>query len=415
MNPEQIINRMNHAIENIQARDFLARMPMILDDMDFVFRTSLAEVDKLTPGQQLNSGYRIKRLAIQYAAALADQYHRMVYGEKLNIVEETDYNLSIARGQYDSKNDKIRYSGVGMLLGGSKTGNWDALHTFLHESRHKRQQDGYKIGDIAKLAHYPAQLFLLIKEDIFTEAHPDDNYKFYFDNYCKLFVEMDAEEYSLTAFKTMLEFMVDNYYRYCARHNIRVDGSVKKKYEALNAQMQKTAKVIQKENAEMGRTEKDIISEYKGDLPIISRLELDGEEIDRLIVMDKYVKTHPAIIEKYPLLKILFHDDYTPKTYAELKREFEEVIKRPEINLYDKYNLSKIFSFAIASDPMLTMEHYVDTKNYSSAFAFIIRHSSMFDEYPEELRDITDRCSDPMLNRLFNKGFNISMGTGVNA
>ena len=138
--------------------------------------------------------------------------------------------------------------------------------------------------------------------------------------------------------------------------------------------------------------------------------------LNELIVTSEIaIKTHPAIIEKYPLLKILFHDDYTPKTYVELKSEFEEVIKRPEINLYDKYNLSKIFSFAIASDPMLTMEHYVATKNYSSAFAFIIRHSSMFDEYPEELRDITDRCSDPMLNRLFNKGFNISMGTGMSA
>ena len=271
-----------------------------------------------------------------------------------------------------------------------------------------KETTGYKIGDIAKLVQYPAQLFLLIKEDVFTEAHPEDNNKFYFENYPKLFVEMDAEEYSITAFKTMLELMVENYYRYCARHNVKVDRTVKKKYEVLNAQMQKVSKVIQKENDAMGRADKDILAEYKGDIPIVSRLVLDDEEIDRIIVMDKFVKTHPAIIEKYPLLKILFHDDYTPKTYAEVKKDFEEVIKRPEINLYDKYNLSKILSFAIASDPMLTMEYYIETKNYSSAFAYIIRHPSMFDEYPEELREITDKCSDPMLNRLFEKGFESS-------
>ena len=34
-------------------------------------------------------------------------------------------------------------------------------------------------------------------------------------NFSKLYVEMDAEQYSLVAFKSMLELMVENYYRYC--------------------------------------------------------------------------------------------------------------------------------------------------------------------------------------------------------
>ena len=405
MSPEQIINRMNHAIEDVQAGDFLAKMPLILDDMEFVFNTSLAEVDRLTPDKQLNYGYKIKRLAIQFSAALVEQYHRMVYGEKLNIVEESDFNLYEDRDQYDPKDDKIRYSGVGMLLEGSKVGYWEAVHTFLHDSRHKRQQDGYKIGDIAKLASYPAQLMLLIKEDIFTDIHHEDNNKFYYDNFAKLYVEMDAEQYSLVAFKSMLELMVENYYRYCAKHNMKVDSSVKKKYETLNAQIKKIFKAIQKENDEMGRTDKTVLPEYSGDLPIVSTVALDGEEVDRVIVMDKFIKMHPAIIEKYPLLKILFHDDYTPKTYTELKGEFEKVIKESDLSLYDKYNLSKILSFAIAADPMLTMEFYVDTKNYSSAFAYLMKHPTMFDEYPEELMEITDKCTDPMLKRVFEKGF----------
>ena len=405
MSPEEIINRMNHALENIQASDFLARMPLILDDMEFVFMTSIAKVDRLSPEEQVNYGYKIKRLAIQFSAALVEQYHRMVYAEKLKIVEKSDFHLSIARGQYDPKDDEIRYSGVGMLLDGSKVGYWDAVHTFLHDSRHKRQQDGYKIGDISKLAHYPAQLMLLIKEDIFTDFNYKNGDRFYYDNYPKLYVEMDAEEYSLTAFKSMLELMVENYYRYCGRHNMKVDSSVKKKYETLNAQMKKISRAIQKENDEMGKIDKNVLLEYKGDLPIISKLELDGEEIDRIVVMDKFIKTHPAIIEKYPLLKILFHDDYTPKTYAELKDEFEKAIQESTTNLYDRYNLSKILSFAIASDPMLTMEFYVDTKNYSSAFAYLMKHPTMFDEYPEELREITDKCTDPLLSRVFDKGF----------
>jgi hypothetical protein len=144
-------------------------------------------------------------------------------------------------------------------------------------------------------------------------------------------------------------------------------------------------------------------------------MKINGQKIDRLVTIDKHAKINADLVAKYPLLRIIFNEDLTPKSYSELKQEFDEAVSKPNMSMFDKYALSSLFSFIIAADPMLTMDYYITNGEYSSAFAYIIRHPSMFDEYPEELRDITDRCSDPMLNRLFNKGFNISMGTGMSA
>ena len=132
--------------------------------------------------------------------------------------------------------------------------------------------------------------------------------------------------------------------------------------------------------------------------PITSSYAYQGEELDKLITLDKYIKNNPEIQETMPIFKLIFNGN-VPKTYDEITIDKQRLIGAyPE----KRKQITEIYNNIIKSDPILYLTYLVENNLTNEVIKFVENHNTIFLEYPEEIEKIINKywiqeCTDILI------------------
>lgn len=142
----------------------------------------------------------------------------------ITIKESKENSLSIAGGGYNKYDDTIYYSFMGALL--SIESDLSFLHTFLHEGRHKMQNDYFKSDDLLSI---PPYMLINLKEDLFEGSMQYNNREFYMNNYKSLYSENDAECFAESNIYKFIQKLKSIYQAGLAEENLEYSMEIEHK------------------------------------------------------------------------------------------------------------------------------------------------------------------------------------------
>lgn len=369
---EKIKERLEKAIDNLEKykNNYEMLYPLILKDLYYILKQVDVDVKELTPVDSFMHGVDITKLQMKYIAELTSIYVKYIYNEDITITEDYDNQLQgIATGAYEEKQNKIYYNFFGSIL--NKKGNLNFLHTCLHEVRHNIQ---YRNFYETNFYNFDPKMLIILKEIILLDCMEDNN-KFYTENYKITFSENDAE---IFAFEELANFInnLHNLYLKQTRTNLNLEGE-KDNLETLFKEE------IKKETSTS--LDQNVVKQIKEIRNIMGDYTLEGEKRDKLILLDKNLKNHPELQEKYPILKLLFNGN-NPKTYKEIIHD-REVIKVNKTKEQIK-KIEKLYEYIIETDPVLALKDRFNNQRYSAANVYLMIHPSMQEEYSKDTEQI---------------------------
>ena len=189
------------------------------------------------------------------------------------------------------------------------------------------------------------RMILLTKEEILENSLKENNRQFYKDNYSEIFYENDAESFAKAEISVFLNNIFTQYTKLMQSRGKEVSNEIIDKKNSINV-------LIKLEISQMKSpfTNEEIIGQLNGEIPITGNYQINAEEKDKLIVMDKYLKAHPEMKEKYPLLQILFQGNRV-KTYEELMYDKEQLLLQGNVQ-----NVDRLFYYIIETDQILALK-----------------------------------------------------------
>ena len=375
---EKIIKRLDEAKSNMDNSNFLELYPKILDDLYYLLIDYKEDIEKLTLQEKFTKMEFVNKKIYAYYAKLAMCYFKFIHDLPI-VIEETDEPyMATCRGGYDYNNDKIYYSSFGTII--AHKSDLTFLGTLLHEGRHKMQQRYYKFSNILD---FPPYMLLNLKEHLFIDSFADPD--FYIENYNILFYESDPELFIKNELSVFMKKMYELYQRLAAHENITISSSIISKFNEVNncfnREFSKETFIIND----------DAIRELHGSKPIDSSYSFNNNSMDRLITLDlnlkRIVKKNPDILEKYPVLKLLFVGN-KPKTYYDILTDKKEL--KANLSEEEKQHIEELYKAIIASDPVLTISELVANNDIQGIQEFIKLHPTVLDEYPEQLVGLND-------------------------
>ncbi len=393
---ENINNRFNQALTNIKELDFISNVPTLFKDMRYLFEQYQYKYEQLSPGEQLQYGYKFHSMIVDYCTILVTKFMKYFYDIDITIEKNEQYELSSSVAIYVKEDDKIYYSSIGMILGNHH--DMGCIHTFLHEAYHKVQHEASKVDSMEGLLKYPPSILLEIKEGIMI--NPVRNKEAYDANYTKLYTETAAQYNSIEMFKNMFYRMAKAYKVNCAEKGIDYDVRVEDDSSRLTTDAQNVAKEIVENSKKAGMLDNEIIKELHS-IIIGSHYVMDGEEVDRLITLDKFIKAHPELKERIPVLKILFGTNFKPKTYEELKEEKMKLLGK--INVQEYSIVSDLFRTILLSDPMLYLNALIETNDFGGINALFAKHPTLAEEYRDEISSLIIKCRNDSISELLKE------------
>ena len=373
---EKIERRLEKAISNLDSSDFVVSFPLILDDLKYILGEYKSDTEKMSDSDQYEYGIVFNEKVLSYMGKLATIYFKEKYGLDINIIKKEDYSLAMAAGGYSDKDDNIYYSYMGTLL--SKSSDLSFLHTCLHEGRHKIQ---HKFYETSHLLSFPPYMLALLKEHLLEDSLDENNREFYRNNYNLLFVENDAEAF---AKNELANFVVEmaRIYMYKSNKSMNEMGELLGGIKTLNNMF---LNVLEREqfNIENGIVRKI----YNGDVEGIY-FDMNGEKVDRLIAMDKHVKSHPELQARYPVLRFLFNGD-TPKDYDEIMIDKAKHMEgRP---FSEQQRIGALYGAIISLDPILSLTDKLAKNDVKGANDYMDAHPKLAEEYPDEVKSLGER------------------------
>lgn len=399
-----IFKKIDRCFNHLNFEQFIDLIPLIIEDIKYMYIDIKNDISKLSFEEQWDYEIEIIEKIINYSAQLVKLIYRFQYNIDLNIQYKNDLLKGVSA--YDSVNDEIIYNTMGMLLG-SKAGEFSYLSSFFHEARHKSQQDFLRENDIVTLIDYPSEYFIIGKEIIYYESmNLEDKEKFYMDNYKKMFFEFDAFINGLADTKGLVRRLFQIYSNNNRNNN-------RNNIDNIQSMILNITPIVS------GITN-SILEEYKKDFPdyyefngelyteqfIYSTYIKDGQEVDRLFEVDKYIKNHPELQNKYPFLKLLFNGEKL-KSYDEIINDISYLI-----SLYPdkKNNIESLYLNVIKTDPVLYVTYLVDRNESRLMEEFISYHKDFFEIYSSELDSIREKCKTEEMKELIEsylRGFAI--------
>ncbi len=387
---EEISNRLDQAIANIKELDIIADLPTILEDMMYIFVEYDNKYKELSYKDKYMYGDVFFSKIVDYSAEFVKKFMKHFYNVNVDIEETNNYSLVSAAAAFEKKSNKILYTSLGILLACRR--KFEFILTFFHESYHKLQHDALKENTMEGLLNYPPSMLLELKEIIYRDSTPDET--FHKSNYNKLYYETTAMMTSINMLKSMFARLVKSYEEYCRRSEKTVEPEVLKNSSILETIALETAVENEKEMKANGRLDNGIIRELHSRI-INSHYVLNGEEVDRLITLDKYVKAHPEYKERYPVLKILINDQYKLRSYDELKEEKTRLLGKRNVKEYSL--VSDMFRTVLLTDPILYLNALIETNNYAEIVALFEKHPTLVSEYPEEITALIVKCKNDQI------------------
>ena len=387
---EEISNRLDQAIANIKELDIIANLPTILEDMMYIFVEYDNKYKELSYKDKYMYGDVFFSKIVEYSAEFVKKFMKHFYNVNVDIEETNNYSLVSAAAAFEKKSNKILYTSLGILFACRR--KFEFILTFFHESYHKLQHDALKENTMEGLLNYPPSMLLELKEIIYRDSTPDET--FHKTNYNKLYYETTAVMTSINMLKSMFARLVKSYEEYCRRSEKTVEPEVLKNSSILETIALETAVENEKEMKANGRLDNGIIRELHSRI-INSHYVLNGEEVDRLITLDKYIKAHPEYKERYPVLKILINDQYKLRSYDELKEEKTKLLGKRNVKEYSL--VSDMFRTVLLTDPILYLNALIETNNFAEIVALFEKHPTLVSEYPEEITALIVKCKNDQI------------------
>lgn len=388
---DKIYNRLDVATANLDNENIEELFPLILEDLRYILIRLEFEKDMLSEVESFEHGAAISKKVTAYLAKLGIVYFKQVYGIDITIINSDDFSLATAGGGYNEKDGNIYYSDFGALL--SSQTQLSFLHTALHEGRHKIQHDQYKTED---LMTFEPHMLRILKENLLEDSLHENNRQFYLDNYDRMLGENDAEIFARYEIHNFIRKLMSVYLSKTNQTEAEVDEILMLKAEHISYMF---STILQKENFNIDSKVQTEI--YDSEL-ITDTYNKDGQKVDRLITIDKYIKAHPEHQEEYPVLRLLFNGR-TPKTYEEIIAD-REAYKQNRTE-EEQRHIDKMYAEIISLDPILFLTNALVNNDIYMVKVFLIKHPTVVTEYANEIQDLKEKYSNfgPILNEIIPK------------
>ena len=378
MSPKRLEDLMRNMSESLKEKDIIQDLPSIIDDLEFIVRTYGLKIKGLTEEQRINHIYDIETYKMTFLAELIKKYMKLTLNKSFDyrIGEEVLFQGAVSA--YDPKEDKIVISAFGSLLNSFNTA--DSMKSIIHEYSHQYFFGFLSIDKMEEMLNYPPNYIIIAKNYFSREIPKEGETKVqgqadYFENYNRVYMEVDACDYAL---KTVRTFLLDLYNRY-PNKNIKLEKKINKLQKTIIEQSME----VEKHYKEKGRADQKYLDELNAVEPITSTVIVDGEEKDNLLYTDKFIKNNPMLRDKYKVLGILM-EDYSFKPYNKIildkYRYIDEFGNATKIN--------EIYSNIINTDPMLLISKLVMEKDTNGIIDFIKKHPTFKDEYENEINEL---------------------------
>lgn len=386
MNYQAIIKRLDLAINNIKQDNLITNFKNLINDLYYIYKELDKDIEKLDPVEIFLNGTEIEEKILEYFSIFTTKYIELKYNTTIEIESVDGYNVvATAAGAFDSKDGKIKYSPLGILV--SKVNKSSYIQTFLHEAKHKMQHDNYQANNIEELLHNSENIIILAKEYAYDKSKSYGD--FYITNYNGLFTETDADVFSINTMKIMLSELYLEYSKYIKQNHIQKDDEITTKVRILKNKITEEVSEIEQKQKSIGRLNIEIIKETYGLTTIKSQYVYDGKHLDKLIELDKYIKQHPELQETMPIFKLIFNGNI-PKTYEEITADKQMLIEKYPKR---KQEIEKLYKNIIKSDPILYLHYLAANNKLDLIVDFINEHQTILQEYPREIIEILDKCN----------------------
>ena len=377
-NPKTIINKLKRMAKNLKANDIVEYFPTIVDDLNYLADFRVLEMHNLTREQQIENIYEIEYHKIDYLATLIKKYMELEFHKELSYKIEDGYLFNAAAG-YDQKRDIVVLSIFGLINNSINLA--DNIRTIAHEFRHQLQYRFLHEKDIEGLLDYPDYFIKIAKsivpKELYVERNEEGNIinkPYYHTNYKRLYSEVDADNYGVE----LNDFLLSNLYNMYPTK----DPILETKIRALQIKLSIGSNHVREKLKEENKIGHEYRREIYLKVPIVSKVEVDGEEKDSLLVVDKCIKNNPSIKTQYEVFSLLM-DDYKFKDYYEIMLDHFKAIDR----YGEKRKLDSIYSNIIYTDPMLIITSYIIEKDINNIKKFLKEHPTFTTEYEEEIND----------------------------
>lgn len=373
---DKINERLNIALSNLDKENFEEIFPLLLDDLEYILVGLNNDFDKLSLDQQFEYGILFEEKNLTYFSKLAKIYFKMRFEIDIDVVPDDDYNLSMAGGGYNALNDTIYYSPFGVAM--SRKSDLSFLHTCLHEVQHKMQHSVYICDE---LLSFPPYMLKVLKENLLVGSMQDNNREFYVTNYDLLFAENDAEIFAKNEIYNFINNMLQMYVD-------KTNKSSKGMYELLvkvNKMNELFVNILSKESFRINSNIESQI--YSGDL-VSGDYKISGKFVDRLITLDKYIKSNPHLQEQYPILRLLFNGNES-KSYEELMID-KEIFKTGR-SFEGQQRVDELYREIVALDPILTLTDKLEKDDIEFVRAYLALHPTIISEYSEEINQLNEK------------------------
>lgn len=400
MKVEEIYNKLNSALAHTE-NNFIENIPKILDDIEYFYFLFDIEKESLSIEEAFMNGADLSKQVIKFYMNLIKEYMTHMFDMEVNFAFNKKY-LGTGTAAYDEKTNTIHLSHIGLLLNGPGCTNYS--EALLHEYRHAMQHKFSKLSDIKDILKLSPKYLLVLRDSLYEKYKRDENPDFYIENYNELYAENDAELFALQISEELLPNLVQLYLEYAKKNNIEVDEQAL--YSKVSYILPRIKIDISKTKNELKDLDRNIVGFYEEMLStslIESSLSLEKQPVDRLIMLDKYIKENPEMQEKYPVLKLMFNG-LVPKEYDEIISDMKKLINEYESNndkieVLDipsykvvektyKEQIIDLYNTIIKSDPILYLNYLISENNYRELKIFISKHPQIFEEYKEDIDKI---------------------------
>ncbi|MBQ9019679.1 MAG: hypothetical protein IJ097_05155 [Bacilli bacterium] len=379
MSPIQLQEKLKKMSELIKDKNIIDYFPTIINDLEFIIQEYPIELNNLTEEERTDNVYEIEYYKITYLAELIKKYMELTWKKDFSY-EIVDGYLFNSTAGYNQRDDIVTISIFGMILN-SET-NADMIKSLAHEYRHQLQYHFLKEKEFKDILNYPPYFITIIKNLLPKEIKTVINEEgyvidkpYYYNNYKRIYMEVDANYYGVEVSKSFLSDLYNKYPDKSEKLNSRV--KLLEKELALESDL--TIEGLEKEK----RIDTIYLEETRLKKPITSTVLVDDNEEDSLIYIDKCIKEEPFIEERFPVISILKKDNRF-KNYAEII-----IDKYKNINKYkDKDRIEEIYSHIIKTDPMLIISKYILEKDIDSIKEFIRIHPTFINEYQDDLNKL---------------------------
>lgn len=377
MNPIQIQKQLEEMSNSLKEKDIIYDLPSIVKDLEFIIFDYPNEINNLTEDERINNIHNIEYHKINYLLELIRKYMKLTWSKefKYEIVDGYLFNSS---GGYNQKEDIVTVSIFGMILNTENT--TDQIKTIAHEFRHQLQYKFLKEKELSSILDYPPYFINIIKNMLPKEIKTivsEEGYvidkPYYYDNYKRIYTEVDANFYAM---KVVEEFLLDIYEKYPNKNK-----ELSERVNILEKEILIEAKNTKEGLNNEGRIDEIYLNEIYTFDPINSKVIFDNKEEDSLLFINKTINKEDNIEEKYPVLQLIRKNN-NPKNYIEIMNDKNNYLR----NNINKRKIDLIYKYIVKSDPILIISEYIVNNNIKGIELFLEDHPTFIKEYKDEIK-----------------------------